>query len=92
MDNALYRAAIAKHHGIANEKLVEMFLALIVKLLETSGARVLSSGWGRKVRKIKIFYCAKCKSQNPKLQYQNAGIRDSEIRLINNKVENIFEQ
>ncbi len=46
----------------------------------------------RAVRKMKLFYCAKCKSQNPKLQYQNAGILDSEIRHINNKVENIFEQ
>ena len=49
LDKALYRASLwyAKHRSIVNGMLAEKLLGRIAKLLETSGARVLSSGWGR---------------------------------------------
>ena len=52
VDKALYRAVIAKHHSIVNEKLVGTLLALIAKLLETSGARVFRRGLKKAVEML----------------------------------------
>ncbi len=54
LDKALYRAAMwyAKHHSIANAKLVEKLLGIIERLRETKGMRIFKKGLEKAVEML----------------------------------------